>query len=202
MIIEGYGPAMDVAVRSIYKKNQKRQYTRGGPAYESKEAAERRAQEIYEKNRAEFWRTRPTFQATIESQEFAEMWERETGEVPGPWLYVSHRSMILIRLETQSARWKRQQEKQAKRDERLKYGSRRQMMIVNYCPEWANNEKIKAIYAERDRMNIECGQLDRYEVDHVIPVCHDLVCGLHVPENLQIVTKRQNRSKSNKFKPG
>lgn len=38
-----------------------------------------------------------------------------------------------------------------------------------------------------------------YELDHIIPLNHDLVCGLHVPWNLQWLTKTDNRKKSNSF---
>jgi hypothetical protein len=39
----------------------------------------------------------------------------------------------------------------------------------------------------------------KYEVDHIIPIVNDLVCGLHVSWNMRIVTAKENREKSNKF---
>ena len=37
-------------------------------------------------------------------------------------------------------------------------------------------------------------------VDHVIPLNHPKVCGLHVPDNLKIVTGTKNLAKGNKFR--
>lgn len=39
-------------------------------------------------------------------------------------------------------------------------------------------------------------------VDHIVPLNHPEVCGLHVPWNLQLLTPRQNSKKGRKFVAG
>ena len=38
-----------------------------------------------------------------------------------------------------------------------------------------------------------------YEVDHIVPIKHELVCGLHCLANLQYLPKADNRAKGNKW---
>lgn len=40
-----------------------------------------------------------------------------------------------------------------------------------------------------------------YVLDHIIPIRHPLVCGLHVPANLRVVLRATNQKKGNTFDP-
>jgi 5-methylcytosine-specific restriction endonuclease McrA len=53
--------------------------------------------------------------------------------------------------------------------------------------------------AEVDGMYMFCDVFKGFEVDHIVPLKHKRVCGLHTPINLQILTVRENRRKSNKW---
>lgn len=69
------------------------------------------------------------------------------------------------------------------------------------CPPWLCKEDKKLItefYKIRNQLTAETGVT--HHVDHIIPLQHNNVCGLHVPWNLQILTAEDNLSKSNNFK--
>jgi hypothetical protein len=65
------------------------------------------------------------------------------------------------------------------------------------APVWANEEKISEKYCEALRLQQETGI--RMSVDHVIPLFGELVSGLHVPENLQVIPFVENARKSNQY---
>ncbi len=67
---------------------------------------------------------------------------------------------------------------------------------VEAQPKWADQSKIDAVYTEMKRKAVN-GR--RYHVDHIIPIKHPLVCGLHVENNLQVLTARANLVKGNHF---
>lgn len=70
--------------------------------------------------------------------------------------------------------------------------NKRSAAKLNRTPVWANLDTIREFYM--------CCP-DGYQVDHVIPLQGKLVSGLHVPENLQYLTKSENCKKNNKFTP-
>ena len=76
---------------------------------------------------------------------------------------------------------------------------RKEQLKLNQTPVWTNLKEINAIYKQAKRIsNIEGRQ---YHVDHIIPLNGELVSGLHVIENLQIILAKQNLSKGNKYEP-
>ena len=71
----------------------------------------------------------------------------------------------------------------------------------NAVPKWVNGElkqEIQKFYVEARVKTKETGI--NYEVDHIVPLMGDNVCGLHVPWNLRVITRFENRSKANRFK--
>jgi len=67
-------------------------------------------------------------------------------------------------------------------------------------PSWLTEyqlKQIEAIYVEAAKLTRDTGI--RHEVDHIIPLQGKTVTGLHVPWNLQILTKIENISKGNKL---
>ena len=72
------------------------------------------------------------------------------------------------------------------------YATLRSRYVKQAKPKWVDEEKLMQFYQLAQELGLE--------VDHIIPIKHDLVCGLHVPENLQLLTRSENAMKGNKFK--
>jgi hypothetical protein len=62
--------------------------------------------------------------------------------------------------------------------------------IKQRTPSWANLQKIVEFYKN-------CPE--GYQVDHIIPLRGKKVSGLHIVENLQYLTAKENRNKSNYY---
>jgi len=67
-------------------------------------------------------------------------------------------------------------------------------------PKWLTAEdkaEIRATYRLALEMSRRTGT--PYVVDHILPLHGAEVCGLHVPENLTVITREENLKKSNKL---
>lgn len=72
----------------------------------------------------------------------------------------------------------------------LAFSSGRRAVKRKATPKWVDKEALLAIYKNRPL---------GMHVDHIIPLCGKNVCGLHVPWNLQYLTKSDNSKKHVKF---
>lgn len=66
---------------------------------------------------------------------------------------------------------------------------------LNRTPEWASMLEILEYYKEAARLTREMGI--QYAVDHIVPLQGRNVSGLHVANNLQVITASENSSKGN-----
>lgn len=76
--------------------------------------------------------------------------------------------------------------------------TKRKTQVKLRTPAWADMGKIKAYYEVCAFFN-EVNGYTKYHVDHVIPLQGDIVSGLHVQNNLQIIPWLDNIRKKNKF---
>jgi hypothetical protein len=62
-------------------------------------------------------------------------------------------------------------------------------------PPWANRAAVEVFYRTAAVLSIYSGK--EFQVDHIVPVRSEVVCGLHCEANLQILPLRANLAKSN-----
>jgi len=79
------------------------------------------------------------------------------------------------------------------------YKRKRDAQKRNALPPWLNEEDLYPLYELAKDFSKETGEI--WEVDHIDPLQSDLVCGLHVFENLEVIRREDNRIKGNKFTP-
>lgn len=78
--------------------------------------------------------------------------------------------------------------------------SQRRAKKLKASPSWADFNQIKEIYEECQIINTLtqlAGGTERFVVDHIYPLQGKEVSGLHVENNLQIITAHENAVKSN-----
>lgn len=69
----------------------------------------------------------------------------------------------------------------------------------NAAPKWLSSEHKEAIrQLYKDAITTTRITGKQYVVDHIVPLRSEVVCGLHVPWNLRVITQEENLAKSNK----
>lgn len=61
-----------------------------------------------------------------------------------------------------------------------------------------NLHSVKGYTGEMLRLELRARQMGLV-LDHIVPLTHPLVCGLHAPWNIQLLTVEENSSKRNTF---
>lgn len=75
--------------------------------------------------------------------------------------------------------------------------AKRRATALRATPTWAEHEQITALY-EQARHLTETTGVD-HQVDHIVPLNSEMVCGLHCIVNLQILTADANNRKKCKM---
>ena len=83
------------------------------------------------------------------------------------------------------------------KDKLNQYNADRRARILNATVSWSDADKMCLVYKEANDLT-ENTNTD-YHVDHVIPLVHNLVCGLHCEANLQVIPANENLKKGNTF---
>jgi hypothetical protein len=81
----------------------------------------------------------------------------------------------------------------------LAWARLRQLNKLNATPKWLSADDkwlVQEIY-HLAKIRTELTGI-KWNVDHIIPIKGKDVCGLHIPDNLQVITELENKSKSNK----
>ena len=74
--------------------------------------------------------------------------------------------------------------------------------VKQATPSWSNLEYVKDIYLnvrEAEELFNKIGLDWKFHVDHIIPLRGKLVSGLHVEDNLQVLSAKENLSKNNRY---
>lgn len=139
----------------------------------------------------------------IDNQRRSEKPKSEASKAAGRRYYEKNKDLVTARANNRPAEEVRKYRKTHKLRNPEMYKaltSVRKRRHRNATPKWLTEEDklvIRKLYLEAMRLTKLTGV--RYVVDHKYPLISDEVCGLHVPNNLQIMTQDENLRKSNKL---
>ena len=127
----------------------------------------------------------------------------EASKEAGKRYYERNKAMVIARAQARPAKDKRAYKKEHKIANPEYYKalvSFRRKKHQMATPKWLSIEQkkdIRGLYLLAQSTSSITGE--RYVVDHIIPLIGEVVCGLHVPWNLRVITQEENLAKSNKI---
>lgn len=75
--------------------------------------------------------------------------------------------------------------------------ARRRARKLKATPCWVDHVTLNAFYKMAKELQKHTGE--KMQVDHIIPLQGNGVCGLHVPWNLQVLTEQENKEKAARY---
>lgn len=127
----------------------------------------------------------------------------EASKEAGRRYYEANKEQVKARAQARPAEEKRRHRNKHKVENPEMYKaltSLRKRRHREATPKWLTFDQktnVKALYRVAMEMSKTTGE--RYVVDHIVPLHSDVVCGLHVPWNLRVITQDENLKKSNKL---
>ncbi len=132
---------------------------------------------------------------------FREYNQSEAGRAAKERYYEKNRSAVIARAQARPPAEKRaykQRYKEANLDLYNTLTSLRRRRFRDATPSWLSRKQkveVRQLYQIAMTMTKTTGE--QYVVDHIYPLRSEVVCGLHVPWNLRVVTQAENLKKSN-----
>lgn len=129
----------------------------------------------------------------------------EAGQTAKERYYEKNKALVIARAQARPAVEKRaykQRYKEANLDLYNTLTSLRRRRFRDATPPWISRKQkveVRQLYQIAMTMSRTTGE--QYVVDHIYPLRSEVVCGLHVPWNLRVITQAENLQKSNSLPP-
>lgn len=136
---------------------------------------------------------------------FREYNQSEAGKQAKDRYYAKNRQAVIARAQARTPEEKRAYKRRYKEANTELYNtltSLRRRRFRDATPPWlSRKQKVEIRQLYRIAMTATRTTSEQYVVDHIYPLRSDMVCGLHVPWNLRVITQAENLRKSNGLPP-
>ena len=136
---------------------------------------------------------------------FADYNKSEAGQQAKQSYYAKNKEQVIARAQARPSAEKQAHRRKHKQENPERYKeltNSRRRRYKEATPKWLSVDQRMEIRLKY-RLALELSRRTGvpYAVDHIIPIQGELVSGLNVPWNLQVITQAENLKKSNKLAP-